>query len=954
MSKIIEIEKDSILGKTMLGGYVYNLSCSIGGPDSASSLTLRIVSENGQFSNPRISASSSGAETIRISKDLSFKGKLVSYTKNINPELSTLELKYVDNSFELDRWYVGLHNRHGINKKRTGYNTYGNQSKAGSQSKYLIIVGKEYHPCDTDFDSTISPQEAQVKIDWCDPCPFAPPDKYGLSCVQDPDLDMQIYEVKYTFNELLEKIGQTGAIKIKNIPDEEDFKKYPKEYVGTLRSVLGSWCSDFGFTFYWDFENNQLVFLDLKSPIDLNLEEKYQDLNDYSETVSCEETSSRGVISYYERQGSEQSYTCEDDRVLTLFPLYVTDIIADPKEASGLSLEGSGSGSIDEKYLESKEMSCALSYYSSSLREIYWFYNHYEITTMEKAVSKILPVPTEGSEDSDEQDGKYSIWKSGGLESSIPKKKEDKILKELGNMKILDVIGPNGSPEGVNTDGWSMLLNQMGDERSKVIIEEGKKIAEASKYYFIVVENSLDDMSSKFDQDANIASNFMGRFWYRVYSPIIPGGDDNSPEVSIEAPDASAEFLEAGSGVAAHPLAGFGHRKESYISKMLDEVRVDEGNETSEFVAEEGSDQIKKEYKVKKNLVIAERDAKWYPHSSETDYYSDSVDYLTNNFGLWLVGQDGRPDALMRMDKFKEVAKKNKNIRIYCVREGRRGDPFIVTKDEISNFYETKQMKQIRKTLLNQSRESDKPYEKNLIKGAYGLSTDKCRWVTFDGFNFMMPVGGSFFKEKTEVKRSLKEKMEEETKKFRKLFVTPQKSLLESGSQEGTTSAKEFYKVRIRQTYNIPVRIPKYQLPFIGNIPEVTMKHDFYFNELSQVEKELKKGACAADLKKIQDAHNEAYSYLKYANSENKKTVNFTLYGVFPKKYSIEEGLESLNITIGDDGPKTSYTMSSKYRQIPEANFLNKMIELLSYRLNHRSIGGNLNSDYRPSSLPSN
>ena len=955
MSKIIEIEKDSVLGRKMFGGYVYNLSCSVGGPESPSSLTIRIVSEDGNYSDPKISASSGGSESIKISSNLTFKGKLVSYTKNITPELSTLELKYIDNSFELDRWYVGLHNRHGINRKREDYDLYGSPSKAGQISKYLIIVGKEYHPCDTDFDSTVNGKEDQIKIDWCDPCPFAPPDKYGLSCSQDPNLDMQVYEVKYTFNELLDKISTTGVIKIKNRPDEEDFKKNPKEYAGSLRIVLQSWCSDFGFTFYWDFETNELIFLDLKSPIDLNLEEKYKDLSDYSETVSCEETNSRGVISYYEREGSKESYTCEDDRILTLYPLYASDIISDAKDSAGLiAVIKNAQDTVDEEYLESHEMSVALSYYSSALREIFWFYNHYKILDMEAAVESILPIPVEGALD-EEEEKPYSIWTGGSLDSTITKKKEDKILKELGNMKILDVIGPAGSPDGVNTDGWSTILSQMGDERSKIIKEEGKKQGEASKYYFLVVENSLDDLTSKFDQDANIANNFMGKFWYRVYSPIIAGGDDNSPDISIQAPDASAEFLEAGSGVVGHPLAGFGHKPGSYLNQLLDEVKNDESKETSKFTVEEESGEVQKEYKIKKNLIVAERDAKWFPHSGDTEYYQDSVDYLTNNFGMWLVGQDGRPDALMRLSKFKDVAKNNKNIRIYCVREARDGKEFPVTKKEISNFYETKQMKKVTRTLLGKSRESDKPYEKRLITGASGLTGDKCRWVTFDGFNFMMPVGGSFFKEKEAVKKSLKDKMEEETKKFRELMAAPKKNLLDANPADNPDGdAKEFYKVRIKQSYNISVRIPKYQVAFVGDIPEVTMKHDFYFNELSQVEKELKKGACAADLKKIQEAHDKAYSYLKYSNSENKKTANFTLYGVFPKKYSIGEGLDSVSITIGDDGPKTTYTLSSKYKQIPESNFLNKIIEALTYRLAHKSIGGNLNSDYRPSSLPSN
>lgn len=953
--KVIKIG-DSVVGSRMFGGYVYNLSCEIGGSQSPSSVTLRIVNDGGEYSLPRITPSADTNESINIGNGMFFKGKLVSYNKNISPELSTLEVKYIDGSFVLDQWYVGLHKRHGYNRVRTGFNRYSAPSKAGAMSPYLIIVGKEYHPCDTNFDSSVNGSENQIKIDWCDPCPFAPPDKYGLSCVQDAELDMEILEVKYTFNELLDKL----PVKIKKRPSGE-FTKNPKEYVGSLRSVIQSWCSDFGFSFYWDFQTNELVFIDLKSGIKLNLEKNYKDLSEYSETVSCEETSSRGVISYYERQGMRQSYSCEDDRVITLHPFYITDLFSsDVKDGSGLLPGGTKSKSASQRkkqYLESKEIASALSYYSSSLRDIYWFYNHYKITSVEQAIQKRTEINAKPKVSNSEKGTSGSLEPAGDLTPDAKDDdEEENLLKELGNMRILGVIAPTGSAEGID-EGWSTLVNQLGDERAAIIKEETKKNGGTSPYYFIVVENNLETLSSQFDQEANIASNFMGRFWYRVYSPVIPAGEDNAPNISIDAPDASAEFLVSGAGIPGHPLAGFGHDKGSYIDKLLAEVADEEKTQDASFTAVEGDTQIQKQYKVKKNLVVAERDSKWYPHSSNVDYYSGPVDYLVNNFGLWLVGNEGRPDALMRLSKFKDAAKENKNIRIYCVREGRSKKEFPITKTNINNFYETKQMKKIRKTLLKDSRNSDKPYEKNLILGAHGLTSDDCRWVTFDGFGFMMPVGGCFFKDEQKVKKSLTDKMNEETEKFRNMMASPRKSLLEGGTGSlGTSSSSkgEFYKVRVRQTYDVPVYLPKLQLPFVGALPAVTMKHDFYFNELSQIEKELKAGACTPNISQVQAAHNLAYNYLSYSNSENTVSANFTLYGIMPKKISIEEGLDSVNITIDDNGAKTSYTLSSKYREIPDANIQNKIIESLSYRLSHRAIGGNLNSQYRPPSLPSN
>jgi hypothetical protein len=929
MSKLINIDSGTVVGKKMFGGYVYSLDCEFGGAGGRSSLTLNIVSETGEYSRPNLSHA---LQSISVGNQVSFKGKLVSYNKELSPGKSTLKVVYKDGSDVLDKYYVGLYKRH---------------ASLTSKLPNLIVVGKEYHPCDKNLDSSVSVLE-DLQIDWCDPCPFYPENKYKETCSNDAQL--QIQDVKYTFNELLSKID--GIVSITAKPTSGDFYAFPKDYSGSLRSVLQQWCNDFGLTFYWDWKNDSLNFVDLKSAKQISVDQfiSQQNISSYSAGESIEDTYSRGVISYYAREAREQRYSCGDDRTIGLVPFFISDLYnSDVKIDSSLSSSSIGaeksskSKKVDAAFLEAKELSVGLSYYSKDMRESFWLNNYYGVVDAATAAAKMA-----NSVDGKQICSSYYEEGSSPKELTDAEKEQDgaNTLVELGDMKILDVIapGPDGSPW--NTSAWNAVLNAIQEDKKKKILDsvEGNQ----SDYYFIVAKCNLEKLRKQYELDASLAEEFMGRFWYRRYTPIVGGGDENYKNVSIETADGSASFYSQGSDFSGHPVCGFGHAPGSYIDKLLKTIEEEDGGKSStgSFTATyDGGQTVTKEYEIKSNMIMAERDSKWYPNRSDIESYQYFSEYFQHEYGLYLIGSDGKPDILGRLYP---CTKNDPSVVLFCVKRAPSPSGFAISVSSVENFYEIKNQKKIKRTLLKDARNSDKPYSEYREIARTGLKSTKTQWVTFDGFAFMMPVGGCSKLDGGEVNGQLS-KFQTNDSKLVNLSVTT----ASAGSSPGSTDTP-YYSVRVSQDYEIPVDLPKYQ--FVYGEPAESVNSvaavDYYFFSMDSIEDELLAGQCSVNESSLKKAHAEASKMFRVLNKESKTFVDFSVFGVFPLNLSIEDGLDSFTITIGDAGVETRYSITSKYRQRPEANFEQKVIQSLGNRLSKKSIGGNLDGSYKSNKLP--
>jgi len=249
------------------GGYPYAVDLQMGTFESASTLTISVVNETGKYATPTLSYKN--VVTISIGT-LTFKGYLVEYRYNRGVSQKEMELIYEDCSNLLDRHYVGLHKRHGINNGVASYSPVLNYKENLNENlvtvnPYLIILGHELHPCDVNKDGNIDGADFANQFDWCDPCPNCPPDKQARKC--DELNDLQIFDVGYSFDELCNKIGIP-------VPSINNIERIIRNYSGSLRDVLQAWCNEFSLSFYWNFAattiKEGLVLFDRSVPITAN------------------------------------------------------------------------------------------------------------------------------------------------------------------------------------------------------------------------------------------------------------------------------------------------------------------------------------------------------------------------------------------------------------------------------------------------------------------------------------------------------------------------------------------------------------------------------------------------------------------------------------------------------------------------------------------------------------
>ena len=303
------------------GGQPYSVDLQINF-DNPSVLRIQVFNDTGEYGTPNPNYST--VHTITIGS-VQFVGFLVEYTFTDEASSRVLALEYEDCSSILDRTYVGLHKRHGLNPSAgsQGVNSEYFIDSTGSSSN-LIIVGQEILKQNEGFGG------------------------YSTS---------HIHDVGYQFNELLARLG-VGTVSIPNV-------NYVKDYSGNLREVLSSWCSDYGLMYYWEFGASTLQgglkFFDLKNVITINDNVATNcELTNKTVRVSARGTLASGEIAYYEREGGplQASFTASQAKILALRCLTLVDLYGDNSATRALNV------------------AVSLAYYSQSLRDLYVWFNY--------------------------------------------------------------------------------------------------------------------------------------------------------------------------------------------------------------------------------------------------------------------------------------------------------------------------------------------------------------------------------------------------------------------------------------------------------------------------------------------------------------------------------------------------------------------------------------------------
>lgn len=853
MSQLINV--DNIKGN-FYGGLPYNVNWNFNGGENPSTLTVSVVNELGKYSQPRPNLNL--LQTIKFG-NFNFNGYLISYSFNNSPNQKTLDLEYIDKSIDLNKYFVVLKYK---------------QVPKNYSSSNLIIVGKEYHPCDTDLDSTVDYQEKTTKnIDYCDPCPYMPEDKYDYSC--DPILsDFEIFDVYYTFNDLIKKlpIGFNSSVNFSR------YNKFKAQHFGPLPSVLNSWCSDLGLSYHWDPFKNQLIFLDRSKRISIPSIPSDSSIIETTSGGTLDNTFSRGFIGIFEKQGEIKKYQCNLETFETVKCLTVDDLYeerADKRENAKIKKEA-----------DIRELATAVSYLGSEARKAFLWFWYYNVDTAQNLYNKYLYKEQSQGRGQDE-------------DSSV-------IMPHFGNMKILDVWWNGGNQAQVRA--FQRCRKELTEIDLKNFEAEDKKNNRSNinpSYYFFIAESNEELAAKLEDNDVNLAKSFLGKFWFKKFKIPIPGASNSNSEVQAETPEGNASWFAVDGDITSLPIFGFGHEQNSRIGQLLKKVSEDKkDNEKIKDKARRAAanfEQSKETLKSTISFLLLDRDQKWWPNEDYLKWYSSLIQWYKDISPQVFGNESGRPDFL---SKIYPDAKKNSNIKLFIARELYK--PFKVEFKVEKHPLEPSEKKQ--KTV-----EEEDVFGKTEIinKGLWGLNSSDCVRITLPGIDLFAPsqcFGNN--------------ELVSTTRPDPKTAFDPEKKYGTNDGDAGYTifcnSSAEFTKV-----------LPKLQYHYIIPAKQTNIASlDYQVKQITEDNVNiLNNEECIITKQSFEKYAKELSQFTTYSQMEEQNKMGFKIAGVAPILYSTSQGLNSLQITISDEGVYTTYSLEDKIVQPPSESYVDQYLK---------------------------
>jgi hypothetical protein len=246
------------------GGLITNASYSVGFGTDITQLVLTFVSEDGNYTISEQSLDVFDTDSIKLgSRALS----MIAVEYSIDNSLSgkVLKVTYNDKSIlTLDKKFVALNDK--------------NFPKTLSNPA-LILVGQRYY--------TLEKKEGDESV------------TVNRSTTSSDIRDLPDY--LYSFQELINKIS--SLCENSSVALTRHSQSVLKDTTGTLRSVLSSWGSLYGFTFFFN-ESGKIQFVDLTSSITPIFPEN---VNFISEKISfsLKDTISKGHSVYYGKPGKD-------------------------------------------------------------------------------------------------------------------------------------------------------------------------------------------------------------------------------------------------------------------------------------------------------------------------------------------------------------------------------------------------------------------------------------------------------------------------------------------------------------------------------------------------------------------------------------------------------------------------------------------------------------------------
>lgn len=331
--KIEQIKIGSQKAGEAYGGQIFSVSATIGGNGQPTSLDVNVISKDGKYEIDKGNLSATKPISISIGEDetgLIFKKMyLISYNISKSSNAKVLHLQYKDHTIFFNKIFVGQINAHGNPDSLLEDGEDGKIIKNfESDKEFKIKLPIQCAPCsktDVDPETGLKPIQVIDKSFHCDAgfVTNVHPTKGGVILLGTEEYttnDCQLSDVKYSFNELLHVLSEIG-IEVKVDPDSKQptlndrGKPHKREkHSGTLTEVLNSWCSELGFSWYWDWEEEKLAGVDNLSPqADLDsIKNKINNLGVDSNIIVTDSDESFSLEGTYTQEG--HSFVRKDAR----------------------------------------------------------------------------------------------------------------------------------------------------------------------------------------------------------------------------------------------------------------------------------------------------------------------------------------------------------------------------------------------------------------------------------------------------------------------------------------------------------------------------------------------------------------------------------------------------------------------------------------------------------------
>jgi len=834
------------------GGLPYNINWNFNGGESPSTLTISVVSENGSYGTPRLGFN---PQSVQIG-NFNFRGYLTEYNLKSTPSQKILDLTYTDQSLDLDRWFVALNHK---------------QGRIGLTLPNTIFVGKQYHPCDQNLDSTVSYEESNKKqTDFCDPCPFMPEDKYDFAC--DPVLSkFEIFEVYYTFNELISKIPGIFNVRV----NASKYKFFKAQHTGNLRSVLSSWCSDLGLSYFWDPVDNTLNIVDRKKPINIPSPPSDTKIIDLTQGETIMNTFSRGFIGSFEKAGEIKNYNCSNESKENLKCLNIQDIFDQTKQ---------GSLSQAEAPLEAdvRELTAVISYLGREARTAFLWFWYYQNIDAQATKRLIISESVKGQNDNS----------------------QSKVLKYLGNMKIKDVYSYQETDQE-KYGKFMALKEQLSDiDKERFKNEDKKRGRDPDKdpsYYFVLAEVDEELSERQMETDINLARNFLGKFWYKKLRAKIPGATNKNSQITVETPEGegSAQWYPVDEDLTTLPIFGFGHQPNSTVGKIVKDISKEQTeNERNIDNARAAARSFGKDSKNLRNInsfILMERNVKWHIPGGNSGNGEDALQWYDTLFQYYkdispqvFGNAEGRPEFLK---KIAPEAENNSNYKLFIVRDlkGTKNPEFEIEFQNVLHPDEPQKRKQ-------RTNDIEDVFGNTVTvnKGSWGLVDNKCIRIKMPGITFFPPVqalGNNRF--------------------------------FQGGNGESIQDGESGFVVYAVSSADFQKFLPKQQLIYATPAANLNCaKIDYHIKQITEDNLSiLNKGRCLIDNKTFSSYAQPISEFSAYTNSQPSKKMSFKMAGLFPIRYVVSQGLSSVSMEVSDNGVFTSYSFDDLIIQPPSDEY---------------------------------